>query len=142
MSHSCRAYSRTLVVQLLPRCGCVWKWLLVVIVVVSVAVPPGRTYAQDERVTVRIDGRPLFRVGALDDADAATRARRIETRIATLLENPNAIAPVQVQLSATDPTVRISTVAGVTVTTVTQTDADDNLTTVDALAQQWASAYR
>ncbi|MCA1628614.1 MAG: hypothetical protein LC742_11720 [Acidobacteria bacterium] len=43
---------------------------------------------QDERVTVRVDGRTLFRVGASGDVEARERARRIERRITSLLENP------------------------------------------------------
>lgn len=104
----------------------------------SLSTPPPVT-AQDERVTVRVDGRALFRVGPTADADAITRARRIENRIATLLENPQAIAAAQIQLSTTNPDERIITVAGVTVVTVTPADAEDNVLAVNALATQWAT---
>lgn len=94
--------------------------------------------AQDERVTVRVDGRALFRVGATGAVDAATRARRIEQRIATLLQTSATIPPA-ITSPAGISDVAI-TVAGVPVVTVTQADADDNLTTVDALAAQWTQA--
>lgn len=94
-------------------------------------------YAQDERVTVLVDGRALFRVGPVDATDAAERARRIEQRITTLLQNPQAITPAQIEANGQQ---RVISVAGVPVVTVTEADAQDNLTTVDALATQWAQA--
>jgi small conductance mechanosensitive channel len=95
---------------------------------------------QLERVTVRVDGRALFRVGPLDELDSRQRADLIELRIANLLENPDAIAPARIEFSQTDPTRRVISVAGVPVVTVTETDAQDNLTDIDALAIQWKSA--
>ncbi len=56
--------------------------------------------AQDERATVRIDGRAVFRVGPTDDADAATRARQIERRFDVLLEVSEAIGPARVEPAA------------------------------------------
>ena len=96
--------------------------------------------AQDERVTVRVDGRTLFRVGEAGDTTARDRARRIESRITTLLENPAAIAPAQVEPSGVSNAERVISVAGVPVVTVAEADAQDNLTTVDALAALWTSA--
>jgi small-conductance mechanosensitive channel len=108
----------------------------VLLAAVAGAPPLG---AQDERVTVRIDGRPVFRVGPADTTSAGGRALRIEQRLMTLLETPGAIAPAQVARSSTDSGARLVTVSGVPVVTVTTTDAEDNLTAVDALAAQWAS---
>ncbi|MDQ3548197.1 MAG: mechanosensitive ion channel family protein [Chloroflexota bacterium] len=96
--------------------------------------------AQDERVTVRVDGRSIFRVGSAGEQAAAERAERIERRLATLLENPEAIAPSRIERSGADGSERTISVAGVPVVTVTQLDAEDNLTTVDALASQWQAA--
>jgi small conductance mechanosensitive channel len=92
---------------------------------------------QLDRVTVRIDGRALFRVGPLDELDPRQRADQIEQRIANLLENPHAIAPAQIEISQSDPARRVISVAGVPIVTVTETDAQDNLTDVDALTIQW-----
>lgn len=94
--------------------------------------------AQDGRATVRVDGRPLFRVGAADTITASDRAARIERRVMTLLETPRALAPSQVQRAGADGADRVITVVGVPVVTVSRTDAEDYLTTVDALAAQWA----
>ncbi len=63
--------------------------------------------AQAERETVRVDGRAVFRVGAAGEQTAAARARAIERRLGTLLENPEAIAPARVENSATNPADRI-----------------------------------
>ena len=105
---------------------------LVILLLASAVWPVG---AQDERVTVRVDGRALFRVSATDEVDAATRARRIEQRIATLLQQPTAIAPSIVEGSVGE---RVISVAGVPIVTVTEVDAQDNLTTLDPLAAQWS----
>lgn len=94
--------------------------------------------AQDERVTVRVDGRTLFRVGHSGATAARDRARRIERRLATLLENPTAIAPARVETAGVNDAERVISIAGVPVVTITEADAQDNLTSVDALAAQWS----
>lgn len=98
---------------------------------------PGRP---GDRATVRVDGRPVFRVGATEDADASTRTAQIERRLETLLENPEAITPVMIEPSGPDGENRVLSVAGVPIVTVTSTDADDNLTSIDALSTQWAQS--
>ena len=96
--------------------------------------------AQDDRTTVRVDGRALLRVGPADTSTAAQRALRIERRLATLLETPRALPPARVEPAGPDGGERVITVAGVPVVTVTQADAEDNVTSVDVLAQQWSRA--
>lgn len=93
-------------------------------------------HAQDDRVTVRLDGRPMFRVGPADTSTASERALRIERRLATLLESPRALPAARVGTTSTGN--RVITVAGVPVVTVSQADAEDNVTSVDALALQWS----
>ena len=87
--------------------------------------------AQNARSTVRLDGRPIFRVGITDTISTADRALRIERRLTTLLEVPHAGAPAQVQPAGPQGTERMITVAGVPVVTVMQADAEDN-----AISQQ------
>ncbi|NJM08728.1 mechanosensitive ion channel family protein, partial [Candidatus Gracilibacteria bacterium] len=117
------------------RLGAWWPlWLLLML---TTSMPPSTALAQDERVTVRLDGRALFRVGPTTDADATTRAQRVERRLATLLENPQAIARARVERGTLEEE-RIVTVAGVPVVTVSLLDAEDNLTTPAALAALWA----
>lgn len=96
--------------------------------------------AQDDRATVRLDGRAIFRVGPTGDLGAGERARQIERRLATLLETPSAIAPAQIERAGADDGERVVTVAGVPVVTVTQADADDNVADIDTVAVQWAAA--
>lgn len=93
---------------------------------------------QDGRTTVRVDGRPVFRIGAADSSTAAERARRVERRLATLLETPRALPPAQVAPAGVDRSDRVITVAGVPVITVTRADGEDHVTSVDALALQWS----
>lgn len=98
----------------------------------------GRLAAQDGRSTVRLDGRAIFRVGPVDTVAARDRATRIERRLTTLLEAPRSLAPAQVQIAADGD--RVITIAGVPVVAVSREDADDNLTSQDALAAQWSRA--
>jgi hypothetical protein len=92
----------------------------------------------DERVTVRLDGRALFRVSGEGGESALARAERIERRLARLLENPAGLALARVEIGGAGGAERVVSVSGVPVITVTQADAQDNLTDVDALAAQWA----
>ena len=94
--------------------------------------------AQAERSTVRVDGRAVFRVGAAGEQTADERARAVERRLGTLLENPEAITPARIERSMTNSSDRIVSVAGVPVVTVSETDAQENLVTADALAASWA----
>lgn len=96
--------------------------------------------AQAEQVTVRLDGRAVFRVGAVGELDATARARQIERRMNRLLENPEAIAPPRIEPTNANNTDRVITIAGVPMVTVTEADAQDNLTTVNVLATQWSQA--
>ena len=96
--------------------------------------------AQIQQVTVRIDGRAVFQVGAVGELDATARARQIERRMNRLLENPQLIAPPRIVATNANKSDRVITIAGVPVVTVSQADAQDNLTTIKALAIQWSSA--
>ncbi|HUF75085.1 MAG TPA: mechanosensitive ion channel family protein [Longimicrobiales bacterium] len=89
-------------------------------------------------MTVRLDGRSVFSVGPADGETAAQRVARIERRLATLLESPRALPAARVGSDGIGDRDRVVTVAGVPVVTVMQADAEDNLTTVDALALQWS----
>lgn len=93
---------------------------------------------QGERATVRVDGRPVLRLGAADSVSAAERAARVERRIATLLGTPRALTPVRVERSGPADSNRTLSVSGVPVVTVTRADAEDNVATVDVLAAQWS----
>lgn len=87
---------------------------------------------------MRLDGRPVFRVGAADTIAARDRAARIERRLNALLQTSRALAPAQLQSSGVGNADRTITVAGVPVVAVSRADAEDNLTTVDVLAALWA----
>lgn len=115
------------------------RWLLLLVLLTAIIITPVSVGAQDERVTVRLDGRSVFRVSELEDTDATARARQIERRMNRLLENPQAIAPPRIEPTK-DRTGRIIAIAGVPIVTVTAADALDNLTTVNGLATQWSEA--
>ena len=61
------------------------SWLLL-FAILTTTVIPSSVKAQDERVTVRLDGRSVFRVSAVENTDAEARARQIERRMKRLLE--------------------------------------------------------
>ncbi len=116
------------------------SWLLLFVILIATTITiPNSVEAQDERVTVRLDGRAVFRVSAVENTNASVRAKQIERRMNRLLENPTAISPPRIE-SSKDNQGRIITIAGVPIVTVTTADAQDNLTTVDALAIQWSQA--
>lgn len=94
----------------------------------------------DERVTVRIDGRSVLRLGATEELSPGERSERIEQRIGTLLERPEALSDPQVEVSPENEDERLIVVSGARVMTVTREDAEDNVTTVDEVARQWADA--
>ncbi|TPG06555.1 mechanosensitive ion channel family protein [Sphingomonas oligophenolica] len=100
-----------------------------------IAVP---AVAQSDVSTVRLDGNAVFQVGpATDGDDASTRARRIEARLAGLLRNLNALAPPVARQAPSGWSVSVS---GIPVVTITDRDAEDNVTTQPALAKRWALA--
>lgn len=110
---------------------------------------PASVWAQKQRATVRLDGRAVFRVGPSETTPAAVRAQQIEARLLALLANPSAITPATIEpesaspvggTSAATPEARVINIAGVPVVRVTLADAQDHVTTVDALALQWAHA--
>ena len=107
----------------------IWVFLLSILIVTSITIP-NSVRAQDERVTVRLDGRALFRVSAVDNTKASDRARQIERRMNRLLENPTAISPPQIETSQ-DKQKRVITSVGVPIVTLTTTDAQDNLVVVN-----------
>jgi small conductance mechanosensitive channel len=122
-----------------PRTLCAVA-LPVLLILGTPAMHGGWLAAKADRVTVRVNGRSLFRVGPADTVSAADRALRIERRLATLLEAPRALAPAQIAAAEGDSASRVVTVSGVPVVTVTRSDAEDNLSTVGALATTWAHA--
>ncbi len=102
---------------------------------------PFSAVAQEaQQVTVRLDGRAVFQVGAVGKLDATARARQIERRMNRLLANPEAIAPPRTIPANANNGDRVITIAGVPVVTVTEADAQDNLTTVNTLTIQWSQA--
>jgi small-conductance mechanosensitive channel len=95
----------------------------------------GGAQAQDDRATVRLDGRMLFQVGEAEGTTAPERARRIERRLQTLVDTPTAREPASVQVAGDR---RVVSIAGVPIVTITPEDAQDNVTSPDALAVAWA----
>jgi len=85
---------------------------------------PGLT-AQDERATVRLDGRPVLRVAGTDTADAGSRAERIERRLGTLAGVSGTVGPARTERNAAgEPVI---TVSGIPLLTVTRADAEANV---------------
>jgi len=117
-----------------PRRGKTLRAIAYLLCLLWMSAPLG---AQNNRATVRLDGRALFQVGSDSRDKARERADQIETRLNRLLETPAAIAPVQIEKKGDN---RVLSVAARPLLTLTPDDAHDNLTTIDALAAQWRSA--
>lgn len=67
----------------------------------------------------------------MGELDATARARQIERRMNRLLAKPEAIAPPRIVPANANNTEQAILIAGVPMVTVTQADAQDNLTTVN-----------
>ncbi|MFP2898115.1 mechanosensitive ion channel family protein [Corallococcus sp. 4LFB] len=101
---------------------------------------PALAWAQAERVTVRLDGRAVLRLGPGEGETASERAARVERRLAALAEGRAPLSPSRVEPSGERGTLRLVSVQGVPIVTITPDDAQDHVTTVDALAAQWSRA--
>lgn len=110
-------------------------WLAVLIVWLLASTPAA---AQGSRVTVLLDGKPLFAVSELGDASARARARQIEERLSALLDAPSRDRTVRVVPAESPRGARLITVAGRAIVVVTPDDAQDAGVPVEALAVQWA----
>ncbi len=70
--------------------------LLALLIATTLAcITPNSAGAPDERVTVRLDGREMFRVSAVENVDATARARQIERRMSRLCRRLNGRKPNQ-----------------------------------------------
>jgi small-conductance mechanosensitive channel len=121
-----------------PQVG---TWSMAIALLVSafmLLTPAPVAMAQDDgRATVRLDGRSLFRVGAGQDTGAAVRARRIEARLAGLLQDAATIRPAEVR---PHPEGLGVVVAGVPVAVVLPADAEAAGLAPGTLATRWAEA--
>lgn len=97
-------------------------------------------YSQQTHATVRLDGRPLFRVAESETQSASERARQIEQRLMAVLESPRSAAKVEISPSSPDEAQRVITVGGRIIVTVNELDAAENGVPIDGLSQTWAAA--
>jgi small-conductance mechanosensitive channel len=92
---------------------------------------------QDTSATVRLYGRPLFRVTPNAGMDANARAAQIERRLNRLVETQSTTGAIRIDRPG--PAERVIAIGSASIVTITAADAEENLADVDALAQQWAS---
>ena len=118
--------------------SCARRLFLLAALLAAIVIVPAARAQEDDRAPVRLDGRTLFRVGPSGELDAAARARRVELRLEALLDSPEVINPAVVELAETDTDERLITVNAAPIVTVTAADADENLTSVEELADRWA----
>jgi small conductance mechanosensitive channel len=113
------------------------RGLLPMLILLLALAPVTPSIALDDRATVRLDGSALFQVGKSQTASAAERAGAIERRLGALVGATDAVGPAMIRTSADGLLVSVS---GIPVLTVTDEDAQDNVTVPDVLARQWAAA--
>jgi small-conductance mechanosensitive channel len=87
---------------------------------------------------VLVRGQPVLQVGSLDDLSATERARQISRRIAGILQQPQPLDPIQVNVDEARGLATLQLNNRV-IMTVTGQDALDFDTSVEQLAQQWAN---
>lgn len=108
-------------------------------------LPPTQTPAatpnsQEQEVffaDVLVRGQPVLQVGSLDDLSATERARQISRRIAGILQQPQPLDPIQVNVDEERDLATLQLNNRV-IMTVTGQDALDFDTSVEQLAQEWA----
>lgn len=86
---------------------------------------------------MRLDGRPVLRLSGSPERAAPDRAADVERRLASVLQHPGSLPPTRIEPSAGGSS-RTLTILGVPIVTVTPEDAQDHLSTPDALAAQWS----
>jgi len=86
---------------------------------------------------VLVRGQPVLQVGSLDDLSATERARQISRRIAGILQQPQPLDPIQVNVDEERDLATLQLNNRVLMT-VTGQDALDFDTSVEQLAQEWA----
>lgn len=103
-------------------------------------VAPAATPGQQEIFfgDVLVRGKPIFQVGSLPGISARGRAQQINRRIASILQQPQPLDPVQVNY---DEQRNLATLQlnNRVIMTVTDQDAIDFDSTVEVLAQEWAT---
>jgi small-conductance mechanosensitive channel len=125
--------------QMLNHFGRLLSLYVVLALLLAGALAPRAARPQEGYATVRVDGQALFRLGALDNEDAKTRARRAEESLTNALDSLPAPLLVRRVPAASPPGSEEITVAGRRVVLVTPTDAEGHGVTVAALSEQWSS---
>ncbi len=98
----------------------------------SAPAAPAGAYA-----SVKLDNRKLFDVLAGSGLTAAERADKIHRRLVNLILRTNDVPPFSPQDLQEKDNQTIVQIGGDTVMTITDADAQDALTTRQALAQKW-----
>lgn len=94
--------------------------------------------AQSDLAAVRLNGQPVLEVAGTTAEPARARADRIERRLQRVVDREDLVGrPAAVPGPVPDS--RIIEVQGLPVVTVTRADAEEALTTVEALADEWAT---
>lgn len=109
----------------------------VALAIVLAGITSGNARGQHATGTVRFEGRALFRVWGSTAGAAEDRARRVERRLALLVEQSGERDDAVIR---TQDSERMIYVGPVLIATVTPLDAEESLTTADVLAAEWSRA--
>jgi len=111
----------------------------VIVATFLLSLTTSTAYAQDELAPVRLSGMQVLEVAGTGEDPARARADRIERRLQRISARPDLVgAPDVVQGPAPDS--RVIELRGLPIVTVTRADAEEAVTTVDALAADWAAS--
>ena len=95
--------------------------------------------AQVEQAPVRLNGALVLEVAGTDAEPAAARAARIERRLQRIVDRPDLVETPEVVPGPTADS-RVIQLQGLPIVNVTRDDAEEAVTTVDALAADWSAA--
>lgn len=112
------------------------RQLLTLVVACALMASSGPSRAQDASAGVRLDGREVLRLTGETPAQAANRARRVETRLGSLTNSTEAPGAARiVEGVGAEPRIEVG---GEPVVTITLADATEEATSQAALAGRWA----
>jgi len=111
----------------------------IVIVALVLGLWSSTAAAQGELAPVRLNGMPVLEVAGSGEEPARARADRIERRLQRISDRPDLVGAPDVVPGPT-PDSRVIELQGLPIVTLTRADAEEAVTTVDALAADWAAS--
>lgn len=111
----------------------------VIVAIFVLGLSASTASAQGELAPVRLSGMHVLEVAGSAEDTARARADRIERRLQRIIARSDLVGTPDVVPGPT-PDSRVIELQGLPIVTVTRADAEEAVTTVDALAADWAAS--